>query len=146
MQVTEVRVFPVDEDKLKAYVTITLDHCFVIRDLKIIHGTTGFFVSMPSKKRKDGTYKDIAHPINNETRRMIEEKIIAEYQKVLAEGGSAKALDNDVSRYFARPDELLRGGSGMGGRQAVRPRPLEPVSKVRILPAQPVSIAENWSR
>jgi stage V sporulation protein G len=49
---------------------------------------------MPSKKRKDGTYKDIAHPINNETRRMIEEKIIAEYHKVLAEGGSPKALDD----------------------------------------------------
>ena len=90
MQVTEVRVFPVDEDKLKAYVTITLDHCFVIRDLKIIHSTTGYFVSMPSKKRKDGTYKDIAHPINNETRRMIEEKIIAEYHKVLADGENAK--------------------------------------------------------
>ncbi|MEK7341654.1 MAG: septation regulator SpoVG, partial [Candidatus Binatota bacterium] len=83
MEVTEVRVFPVDEEKLRAYVTITFDHCFVIRDLKIIHGTTGFFVSMPSKKRKDGTYKDIAHPINNETRRMIEEKIIAEYENVL---------------------------------------------------------------
>jgi stage V sporulation protein G len=95
MQVTEVRVFPVDEDKLKAYVTITLDHCFVIRDLKIIHSATGFFVSMPSKKRKDGTYKDIAHPINNETRRMIEEKIIAEYHKVLTEGGSPKAVDDD---------------------------------------------------
>ena len=95
MQVTEVRVFPVDEDKLRAYVTITLDHCFVIRDLKIIHGTTGFFVSMPSKKRKDGTYKDIAHPINNETRRMIEEKIIAEYHKALSEGGSAKPLEDD---------------------------------------------------
>jgi stage V sporulation protein G len=50
---------------------------------------------MPSKKRKDGTYKDIAHPINNETRRMIEEKIIAEYQKVLAEGGSAKELEDE---------------------------------------------------
>ncbi len=95
MQVTEVRVFPVDEDKLKAYVTITLDHCFVIRDLKIIHSATGFFVSMPSKKRKDGTYKDIAHPINNETRRMIEDKIIAEYHKLLADGGSAKAPDED---------------------------------------------------
>ena len=92
MQVTEVRVFPVEEDKLRAYVTITLDHCFVIRDLKIIHGTTGLFVSMPSKKRKDGTYKDIAHPINNETRRMIEEKIIAEYQKVLAERRGIKRL------------------------------------------------------
>jgi stage V sporulation protein G len=90
MEVTEVRVFPVDEEKLRAYVTITFDHCFVIRDLKIIHGTTGLFVSMPSKKRKDGTYKDIAHPINNETRRMIEEKIIAEYERVLTGGGGGQ--------------------------------------------------------
>ncbi len=82
MEVTEVRVFPVDEDKLRAYVTITIDNCFVIRDLKVIRGTSGFFVSMPSKKRKDGTYKDIAHPINNETRKMLEEKIIAEYLKI----------------------------------------------------------------
>jgi stage V sporulation protein G len=93
MQVTEVRVFPVEEDKLRAYVTITLDNCFVIRDLKIIRGTTGYFVSMPSKKRKDGTYKDIAHPINNETRRMIEDKIIAEYHRVVAEGGSERAVE-----------------------------------------------------
>jgi stage V sporulation protein G len=86
MEITEVRVFPVNEEKLRAYVTITFDQCFVIRDLKIIQGATGLFVSMPSKKRKDGTYRDIAHPINNETRRMIEEKIITEYHKV-AEGG-----------------------------------------------------------
>jgi len=92
MEVTEVRVYPVDEEKLRAYVTITFDHCFVVRDLKIIKGTNGLFVSMPSKKRKDGTYKDIAHPINNETRRMIEEKIIAEYEKTLAEGGGRRAL------------------------------------------------------
>ena len=92
MEVTDVRVFPVDEEKLRAFVTITFDHCFVIKDLKIIQGTTGFFISMPSKKRKDGTYKDIAHPINNETRRMIEEKIIVEYEKVLAGRGSRRAL------------------------------------------------------
>jgi len=91
MEITEVRVFPVNEEKLRAYVTITFDQCFVIRDLKIIQGTTGLFVSMPSKKRKDGTYRDIAHPINNETRRMIEEKIIAEYHKV-AEGGATSAV------------------------------------------------------
>jgi stage V sporulation protein G len=88
MEITEVRVFPVDEDKLKAYVTITFDHCFVVRDLKIIRGTSGLFISMPSRKRKDGTYKDIAHPLNNETRRMIEEKIIAEYHRVIARVGS----------------------------------------------------------
>ena len=92
MEITEVRVFPVNEEKLRAYVTITFDQCFVIRDLKIIQGATGLFVSMPSKKRKDGTYRDIAHPINNETRRMIEEKIIAEYNRVVAEGGGERAL------------------------------------------------------
>jgi len=95
MEVTEVRVFPVDEEKLKAYVTITFDHCFVIRDLKIIQGPNGLFVSMPSKKRKDGTYKDIAHPINNETRRMIEQKIVAEYHRVLAERESQRALGGE---------------------------------------------------
>lgn len=95
MEITGVRVFPIDEEKLKAYVTITFDQCFVIRDLKIIQGSTGLFVSMPSKRRKDGTYKDIAHPINNETRRMIEEKIIAEYRKVLDEEGNRRALGGE---------------------------------------------------
>jgi stage V sporulation protein G len=94
MEVTDIKIFPVDEDKLRAYVTITLDDCFVVRDLKIITGSKGYFLSMPSKKRKDGTYKDIAHPINNETRRMLEEKVIAEYEKVVAEGGSQRALGN----------------------------------------------------
>ena len=95
MEVTEVRVFPVDEEKLRAYVTITFDRCFVIRDLKIIQGPSGLFVSMPSKKRKDGTYKDIAHPINNEARRMIEGRIVAEYQKVLAEREGQRALGGE---------------------------------------------------
>ncbi len=81
MEVTEVRVFPVDEDKLKAYVTITIDNCFVVRDLKVIRGNNGFFVAMPSKKRKDGTFRDTAHPLNNETREMIESKVLAEYEK-----------------------------------------------------------------
>ncbi len=81
MEVTEVRIFPVNEEKLKAYVTITFDDCFVVRDLKVINGNNGLFVAMPSKKRKDGTFKDTAHPLNNETRKMIEEKVLAEYEK-----------------------------------------------------------------
>ena len=68
MEITDIRVFPVHEEKLKAYVTITLDNCFVIRDLKIIHGNTGLFIAMPAKRRKDGTYRDIAHPLNAVTR------------------------------------------------------------------------------
>jgi stage V sporulation protein G len=81
MEVTEVRVFPVEEERLKAYVAITFDNCFVVRDLKVINGNNGLFVAMPSKKRKDGTYRDTAHPLNNETRQMIESKVLEEYNR-----------------------------------------------------------------
>jgi len=79
MEITEVKVFPVDEDKLKAYVTIVLDNCFVVRDLKIISGTAGLFVAMPSKRRKDGSFKDIAHPLNQETRAIMEKRVLDAY-------------------------------------------------------------------
>ncbi len=92
MQITEVKVYPVDEDKLKAYVTITLDQCFVIRDMKIIQGTSGYFVSMPSKKKKDGTYQDIAHPIDKATRAMMESRILEEYNKTLATNQTSSAV------------------------------------------------------
>jgi stage V sporulation protein G len=92
MEITDVRVFPVDEEKLKAYVTITLDNCFVIRDLKVIHGSTGLFIAMPAKRRKDGTYKDIAHPLNTVTRVRMEKVILLEYerQKNLAAASSPR--------------------------------------------------------
>ena len=85
MEVTDVRVFPVDEEKLKAFVSIIFDDCFVVSDIKIINGTSGLFISMPSKKRKNGTFRDIAHPLNNETRRRIEERILAKYNEVLSQ-------------------------------------------------------------
>jgi stage V sporulation protein G len=81
MEITDVKVFPVEEDKLKAYVTITLDNCFVIRDLKVIHGTTGLFIAMPAKRRKDGTYKDIAHPLNTDMRERMEKTILEHYMR-----------------------------------------------------------------
>jgi stage V sporulation protein G len=96
MQITEVRVFPVEDEKLKAFVSIILDDCFVISDIKIIHGPKGLFISMPSKKRKDGTFRDIAHPLNSETRKMMEEKVLERYQAEVsnAAGLSARALPN----------------------------------------------------
>ena len=82
MQLTEVKVYPVtDDEKLKGYATIVFDGCFVVRDLKIINGNSGLFVAMPSKKKKDGTYRDTAHPLNNETRQMIEEAVLGEYER-----------------------------------------------------------------
>ena len=87
MQITEVRVFPVDEEKLKAYASIVLDACFIVNDLKVIEGKRGLFISMPSRRRKRGGYRDVAHPLNNETRRMIEEGVLAEYQRALGDAG-----------------------------------------------------------
>lgn len=81
MEVTEVKIYPVNEDRLKAYASITFDNCFIVRDLKIIKGNNGLFVAMPSKKRKDGSYRDTAHPLNNETRQMIESKVLEEYNR-----------------------------------------------------------------
>ena len=91
MEITEVRVFPVNEEKLKAYVTITLDNCFVVRDLKVIHGNSGLFIAMPAKRRKDGTFKDIAHPLNSDTRDRMEKVILAEYQRELTKEGALPA-------------------------------------------------------
>lgn len=81
MEITEVRVFPVEEEKLKGYATITFDGCFVVRDVKIISGPKGLFVAMPSKKRKDGTYRDTAHPLNSEIRGAIETRVLCAYRE-----------------------------------------------------------------
>ena len=90
MEITEIKVFPTkDGGRLKAYATVVFDNCFIIRDLKIIEGHKGLFVSMPSRKRKDGTFRDIVHPLNSETRSKIETSIIEEYNRV-AELGEAE--------------------------------------------------------
>jgi len=91
MEITEVKVFPIQEEKLKAFVSIVFDHCFMVNDIKIIQGRDGLFISMPSRKKKNGEFKDVAHPLNNETRRMIEEKVLAEYDRALEERGEAPA-------------------------------------------------------
>ncbi|MFA4974283.1 MAG: septation regulator SpoVG [bacterium] len=80
MEITDVRVYPVEEEKLKGYATITFDNCFVVRDVKIIYGPKGLFVAMPSKKRKDGTYRDTAHPLNMEMRSLIENRVLGVYK------------------------------------------------------------------
>src|SRR5512147_3103763 len=85
MEITEVRVFPVsNEERLKAYATITIDNVFFIRDLRVINGHAGLFVAMPSRKMKDGTLKHLAHPLHSETRKLIEQKVLAEYERELA--------------------------------------------------------------
>lgn len=83
MKITEVKVYPANEGKLKAYATMVIDNAFIIRDLKVIESENGLFVSMPSRRKKDGTFKDVAHPLNQETRQEIENAILAEFTKVM---------------------------------------------------------------
>jgi stage V sporulation protein G len=91
MNITQVKVFPVAEEKLKAYVSIVLDDCFLVSDLKVIQGPNGLFISMPSKRKKNGEFKDIAHPLNRETRERMEKRILEEYEKVKAAAPPAPA-------------------------------------------------------
>ena len=87
MEITEVNITLRDEEKLKAFVNVTFDDVFVVRGLKVIKGANGYFISMPSRKMPDGSFRDIAHPITNEFRQFIEKVILDKYQKILAEGG-----------------------------------------------------------
>jgi len=87
MEITEVKVFPVSEDKLKAFVSIVLDGCFMVNDIKVIRGKDGLFISMPSRKKKNGEFKDVAHPLNNETRQLIEDFVLDEYERILRDRG-----------------------------------------------------------
>lgn len=93
MRITEIKIFLVQEPKLKAYVTITLENSLVIRDLKVIQGgdsEDSLFVAMPSKKKKDGGFQDVVHPIHQEARFEMEQAILAAYHKELEKKGSYK--------------------------------------------------------
>ncbi len=82
MEITDIRIRRVlSEGKLKAYVTVTFENCFVIHNVKVIEGKSSFFIAMPSRKTKNGEYKDIAHPICPEFREKLQREILAAYEK-----------------------------------------------------------------
>lgn len=83
MEITEIRVTLRSEERLKGFANVTFDDAFVVRGMKIIQGNNGFFVSMPSRKRPDGTYQDIAHPVTKDMRQLIEAKVLEAYEMEL---------------------------------------------------------------
>ncbi|MFQ5707322.1 MAG: septation protein SpoVG family protein [bacterium] len=104
MEITEITISLRNEEKLKAFVNVTFDDVFVVRGMKVIKGASGYFISMPSRKMEDGTYRDIAHPIRNEFRQSIERDILTEYRKALEqEGGDFQEEFESVN---ARLEEL----------------------------------------
>ncbi len=89
MEITEIRVHLRNEEKLKAFATVTFDDCFVVRNMKIIDGTKGLILCMPSRRMPDGTYKDIAHPINMAFRKSLEDRVMACYQEEVKKGAKS---------------------------------------------------------
>lgn len=87
MEITEINISLRNEEKLKAFVNVTFDDVFVVRGMKVIKGSSGYFISMPSRKMPDGTYRDIAHPIRNDFRNYIEKEILKEYRSSLDQEG-----------------------------------------------------------
>lgn len=86
MQITDMRTRVVSkESKMKAVVSVTFDDSFVVHDIKVIEGEKGLFIAMPSKKTPDGEYWDVAHPINGDMRAMLQDAILTEYDRALAE-------------------------------------------------------------
>lgn len=106
MEITQVKVFPVEEERLKAYVSIVFDDCFLVSDLKVIQGPNGVFVSMPSKRKKNGEFKDIAHPLNRDTRERMERRILSEYERVRAE--TPPPPSEEVAEEEAAPREAAQ--------------------------------------
>ena len=105
MQITDVRVRRIEkEGKMKAIVSITLDNEFVVHDIKVIEGEKGLFIAMPSRKAADGEYRDIAHPINSETRDMIQNVILAKYEATALE---LAELDDEMEEYRSIEDTAI---------------------------------------
>lgn len=101
MNITDIRIFPVDDKKLRAFVSVIFDSCFLVSDIKIIDGAKGLFLSMPSKKRRDGTFKDVAHPLNVDTRKMMEDAIFAKFHEEAAKG--RPAMSHEVADAASGP-------------------------------------------
>lgn len=124
MEITNIQLKLRNEEKLKGFVNVTFDDCFVVRGCRIIQGSEGYFVAMPSQKTADGTHRDIAHPINAAMRQRIEDSVIKAYVTELRSrgdmqliGGEAVAQQVSGSERAPRlaPQEEMRGDSqGMG--------------------------------
>lgn len=102
MEITDVRVRKLsDEGKLRSIVSVTLDNCFVIHDIKLIEGQNGLFIAMPSRKVTEGKYRDIVHPINSEMRQELQDEILKAYEEAKERLEVAEDLENEFASEFS---------------------------------------------
>ncbi|MEO0294162.1 MAG: septation regulator SpoVG [candidate division WOR-3 bacterium] len=107
MELTEVRVTLRDEPRLKAFVNVTFDDDFVVRGMKVIEGKKGLFVAMPSRKGRDGVFRDIAHPINNNMRKKLERIVLEKYYKKCEEEGRKPRSSKIEQEDFEAPEDNI---------------------------------------
>jgi stage V sporulation protein G len=98
MNITEVNIFPRNTDSLLAIAHIIIDGVFIVKSIKIIEGKSGPFISMPNVKNRKGQHRDICHPLNSETRNLIEKKIIDKYNETLANPQSRAERNNNETQ------------------------------------------------
>jgi stage V sporulation protein G len=114
LDISEIRITLRVDNKLKGFASITLENAFVIRGLKIIEGASGLFIAMPSRKRKDGTFQDIAHPINMATREWMENQVIAAYRREMQRVENGEVPPPSAHGHYDDDDD--DHGSAMAGR------------------------------
>ena len=126
MEITQIKVFPVDEEKLKACVSVVFDECFMVNDIKVIQGRDGSFISMPSRRKRNGRFKDVAHPLNNETRRMIEDQILAQYDRAIS---GDESIDEEP-----RPvvEEKVEAANEQSTEESLEEKTLEEVAEMHL--------------
>ncbi len=111
LTITDVRITKIEGDeKLRAFAAIILDDCFLVGDLRVVEGDEGYFVSMPSKRKRDGSFKDIAYPLNNETREHIERQVLLAYENTTGAKAISRLESGEAST--VRPDLLGVGEFG----------------------------------
>ena len=134
MEITEIKVFPVEEEKLKAFVSIVLDNCFMVNDIKVIQGRDGFFISMPSRRKRNGRFKDVAHPLNNETRRMIEDQILAQYDRAISGADSREEEPRPVAdeKVSVAKDEKVSVAKEQSTEELLEGKTLEEVAEMHL--------------
>ena len=110
MKITEIRIHLMGEDRLKAFASVTFDDAFVVRNMKVVEGTKGVFLCMPSRKLPDGTHKDMVHPINQEFREYLETNVLKAYEEELKKD-SSNAGEQAVNSAEGQNTTLQDGGN-----------------------------------
>jgi stage V sporulation protein G len=105
LNITDVRITKIEgDDKLKAFAALVIEDCFLVGDLRVVEGEEGYFVAMPSRRKRDGSYKDIAYPLNNDLREIIEEKVLLAYETATGNRAISRIEKGEATQ--VRPDLL----------------------------------------